>query len=139
VTTSIQAHANAVLNLLRADALLTVYDSQVPSGAPDHYALVYTYRQLAGGLIAPDKTSLVGDSSTVDMRFYIHCVGADAVAARAVQGRVENALSDVTPSVAGRACFPIRWVEGTQADRDEETLAAVFDNVDVYSLVTVPG
>jgi hypothetical protein len=77
VTTSIQAHADAVLGLLRADAQLTVYDGKV--------------------------------------------------------------TGDVTPSVAGRACFPIRWVEGTQVQRDEATLSAVFDNVDVYSLVTVPG
>lgn len=138
MTTSIQAHADAVLGLLRADTLLTVYDGKV-TGTADHYVLVYTYRQLPGGLLTPDKTALTGVTSTVEMQFYCHCVGADAIAARAVQGRVENALSDVTPSVAGRACFPIRWAEGSQAQRDEETLATVFDNVDVYSLVTVPG
>ena len=135
---SVQDHANAVLNLLRADPLLTVYDGQV-TGTADHYALVYTFRQLPGGELAPDKTPLTGDTTTVDMRFYIHCVGADAVAARAIQARVQTALQDVTPSVAGRACFPIRWVEGQQAQRDEDTLSLVVDNVDVYSLVTVPG
>lgn len=135
---TLQDHANAVLNLLRADASLTVYDGQV-TGTADHYALVYTYRTLPSGDLAPDKTALTGDTTTVDMRFYIHCVGGDAIAARAVQARVETALRDVTPSVAGRACFPIRWVEGTQAQRDEETLALVVDNVDVYSLVSVPG
>jgi hypothetical protein len=135
---SIQDHANAVLNLLRADASLTVYDGTV-TGTADHYVLVYTFRQLPGGELAPDKTSLVGDSTTVDMRFYCHCVGVDAVAARAVQARVQTALADVTPTVAGRACFPIRWVEGQQQQRDEETLSPVFDAVDVYSLVTVPG
>lgn len=135
---SIQDHANAVLNLLRADAQLTVYDGQV-TGTADHYALVYSFRQLPGGELAPDKTSLVGDSTTVDMRFYIHCVGVDAVAARAVQGRVQAALLDVRPTIAGRECFPIRWVEGTQQEPNEETLSLVVDAVDVYSLVTVPG
>lgn len=135
---SIQDHATAVLNLLRADTLLTVYDGQV-TGTADHYVLVYTFRQLPGGQIAPDKTPLTGDTTTVDMRFYCHCVGVDAIAARAVQGRVQAVLLDVTPAVSGRACFPIRWVEGQQQQRDEETLALVVDAVDVYSLVTVPG
>lgn len=135
---TLQDHANAVLNLLRADALLTVYDGQV-TGSTDHYVLVYTFRQLPGGELAPDKTSLAGDVTTVDMRFYCHCVGAGAVASRAVQARVQAALQDVTPVVAGRACFPIRWVEGQQQERDEDTLALVVDTVDVYSLVTVPG
>ena len=135
---TLQDHANAVLNLLRADALLTVYDGQV-TGTADHYALVYTFRQLPGGELAPDKTPLTGDTTTVDMRFYIHCVGSDATASRAVQARVEAALKDVTPVVAGRACFPVRWVEGSPPERDEETLALVIDMVDVYSLVTVPG
>ncbi len=135
---TLQDHADAVLNLLRADALLTVYDGQV-TGSADHYVLVYTFRQLPGGEIAPDKTSLVGDSTTVDMRFYCHCVGVDAVAARAFQGRVQAALLDVTPSVAGRACFPIRWVDGQQQQRNEETLGLVVDAVDVYGLTSVPG
>lgn len=135
---SIQDHATAVLDLLRADTALTVYDGIV-TGTADHYVLVYTFRQQPGGDTAPDKTALTGDSSTVDMRFYCHCVGTDAVAARAIQARVQTALLDVTPTVAGRACFPIRWVEGQQARRDEDTLASVFDAVDVYSLVTVPG
>jgi hypothetical protein len=135
---TLQDHANAVLNLLRADMSLTVYDGRV-DGTADHYALVYTFRQLPGGELAPDKTSLTGDTTTVDMRFYIHCVGVDGIASRAVQARVQAALLDVTPTVSGRACFPIRWVEGTQVSRDEETLSAVFDAVDVYSLVSVPG
>jgi hypothetical protein len=135
---TLQDHADAVLNLLRADALLTVHDGQV-TGTADHYVLVYTFRQLPGGEIAPDKTSLVGDSTTVDMRFYCHCVGVDAVASRAIQARVQAALLDVTPSLAGRACFPIRWLDGQQQQRNEETLGLIVDAIDVYSLVSVPG
>lgn len=135
---SIQAHAAAVLGLLTADPQLTVYDGKV-TGSTYPYVLVYTFRQLPGGLIAPDKTSLTGESTTVDMRFYCHCVGANAVAARAVQARVETALLDVTPSVVGRTCFPIRWLDGQQQNRDEETLALVVDAVDVYGLTSVPA
>lgn len=135
---SLQAHADAVLGLLRADTALTVYDGQV-TGTADHYVVVYTFRQLPDGQVAPDKTPLTGDTVTVDMRFYCHCIGTDAVAARAVQARVETALLDVTPLVVGRACFPIRWHDGQQASKDEVTLSLVVDNVDVYRLVTVPG
>lgn len=135
---TIQAHADAVLNLLRSDVLLTVYDGKV-TGSADHYALVYCFRQLPGGLIAPDKTALDGLTTTVDMRIYVHCVGVDAIAARAIQGRVEARLLDVTPTVAGRTCFPIRWLEGQQIIRDEETLSSVFDAVDVYGLTSVPA
>jgi hypothetical protein len=135
---TLQDHADAVLDLLRADAQLTVYDGQV-TGTADHYVLVYTFRQLPGGLIAPDKTSLTGDTTTVDMRFYCHCVGANAVAARAVQARVEARLLDVVPTVVGRECFPIRWLDGQQHNRDEETLALVVDTVDVYGLTSVPA
>jgi len=135
---TLQDHADAVLSLLRADAALTVYDGMV-TGTADHYVIVYTFRQLPGGDAAPDKTPLTGDTTTVDMRFYCHCVGVDGVAARAVQARVQAALLDATPAVTGRACFPIRWVEGTQVLRDEETLSPVFDAVDVYGLTSVPG
>lgn len=135
---SLQDHADAVLTLLRADASLTVYDGAV-TGTADHYVLVYTFRQLPGALVMPDKISLTGDSTTVDMRFYCHCVGVNAIAARAVQARVQAVLLDVTPTISGRACFPIRWIEGQQSERDEETLSTVFDAVDVYGLVTVPG
>jgi hypothetical protein len=86
VTTSIQAHADAVLGLLRADTSADRLRRQGDRDA-DHYVLVYTFRQLPGGLLSPDKTPLTGATVTVDMQFYCHCVGADAIAARAVQGR----------------------------------------------------
>lgn len=136
---TIQDHADAVLGLLRADGLLTVYDAMVPATPTDHYVVVYTFRQRPDGLTAPDKIALTGASSAVDMRVYCHCVGRNAIAARAVQARVEALLLDVTPTVAGRACFPIRLIDGQQTQRDEETGAAVFDNTDVYGWTSVPG
>lgn len=133
---SIQDHADAGLTLLQADADLTVFDGKVTS-ATDHYVLVYTFRQLPTGLVAPDKIRLTGQSRAVDMRMYCHCVGTTAAAARAVQGRVQQLLLDVTPTVAGRVCFPIRWIEGQQTQRDEETLRPTFDEVDVYGWSSV--
>lgn len=135
---TIQDHADAGLNLLRADAALTVYDGKV-TGSADHYVLVYTFRLRPDGLTAPDKIPLTGQSIAVDMRMYCHCVGTTAESARAIQGRVEALLLDVTPTVPGRTCMPIRLLDGQQGQRSEETLTSVFDNVDVYGWTSVPG
>jgi hypothetical protein len=135
---SVQDHVTAGLALLTADTSLTVYDGKV-TGTATNYVLVYTFRQLPDGLTAPDKLSLTGASTLVDMRLYCHCVGSTAEASRWVQGRVEAALLDVTPTVAGRMCNPIRWMDGQQSSRDEETLTAVFDQVDVYGWWSLPG
>ena len=59
-------------------------------------------------------------------------------AARGIQGRVQELLLDVVPVVTGRTCLPIRWMDGQVADRDEETLRSVFDQVDVYGWSSVP-
>jgi hypothetical protein len=136
---TIQDHADAGLDLLRADADLTVYDGEVGKNPPDRYVLVYTFRLRPDGLTAPDKIPLTGASIAVDMRMYCHCVGATASAARAIQGRVEALLLDVTPSVPERTCFPVRLLDGQQAIRNEQTLTSVFDNVDVYGWTSVPG
>lgn len=133
---SIQDHVDAGLALLQADEDLTVFDGKVTS-AVDHYVLVYTFRQLPTGLVAPDKIRFTGQSRAVDMRLYCHCVGTTAAAARAIQGRVQQLLLDVTPTIAGRTCFPIRWIEGQQTQRDEQTLRAAFDEVDVYGWTSV--
>lgn len=135
---TIQDHADAGLDLLRADSLLTVYDGKV-TGTADHYVIVYSFRLRPDGLTAPDKIPLSGQSIAVDMRMYCHCVGTTASAARAIQGRVEARLLDVTPTVAGRMCGPIRLLDGLQGQRSEETLTSVFDNVDVYGWGSVPG
>lgn len=136
---TVEDHAAAGLALLVADANLTVFDGKVPLGAPNAYVVVYTFRLRPDGLAAPDAVPLTGTSNAVDMRLYCHCVGATAAAARLVQGRVEAALLDVTPVVASRSCFPIRLLDGQQAQRDEETGTPVFDIVDVYGWRSVPG
>lgn len=135
---TIQDHADAVLALLEADAGLAVYDGKV-TGTADHYVLVYLFRLRPDGLVAPDKIPLTAASVTVDMRLYCHCVGRTASAARAMQGRVEALLLDVVPTVTGRACSPIRLLDGQQASRDEQTLVSSFDQVDVYGFWSQPA
>lgn len=135
------AHANAVLGLLNASVPATtgVYDGEVPDAPKKQYLLVYMYLMTPDGLAAPDAVSLNFDSDVVDLWVYCHCVGEDAVAARAISAQARTALLNVTPVVTGRTCFPIRWREGQPPRRDEETGALVMDQVDVYAFRSVPG
>jgi hypothetical protein len=139
VTWPIQDHTAAVMALLAADSQLTTYDGAVPKTPAAQYALVYFYIETPDGQTAPDKISLTYASNAINVRAYVHCVGSTPSAARAIAGRVRQALLDVTPTVAGRSCWPIRWIEGQPPQRDEETLQSVFDLVDVYGFSSVPS
>jgi hypothetical protein len=139
VSTTVEDHVESGLALLRTNTNLTVYDGLVPKDAPNAYVVVHTFRQRPDGLTAPDKVPLTGTSVAVDMRMYCHCVGSTAAAARLVQGQVEATLLDMTPTVTGRSCFPIRLIDGAQSQPNEETGASVWDNVDVYGWTSVPA
>lgn len=129
-----QAHADAILGLLNADTDLTVYDSAVPKGALPPYVLVYP------STTTPEGTSLTNLQDRAVTRAYCHCVGADAIAARAVAGRVAAALLNVTPTVTGRVCWPIRDDDaGAPPDRDESTGVLVMDRLAVYRLESLPA
>lgn len=138
MTWTIQDHAHAVLNVL-STAGVTVHDGEVADGAPAPYVLVYLYVQTPDGQVAPDKVALSGGSTVVDMWIYCHCVGLTAAAARGVSGAVSSALLDKVVTISGRTCFPIRWREGQPPVRNEDTGEAIFDQVDVYGLTSVPG
>lgn len=139
---TVQDHANAVLALLDADntsPALVVLDGAVTGTQPLPYVLVYLMLQTPDGLAAPDKVSLDFNSDVIDMWVYCHCVGGNAAAARSVSARVRAALLNVTPTIANRVCFPIRYREGNPPQRDESTGPLVMDQVDVYGLTTVPA
>jgi hypothetical protein len=133
----IDEHAQAVLALLGAvtSPALTVYDGKVPSGI-DPKATPYVLVYFAGG--RPDLT-FDGVTITYQLRATCHCVGGSAQAARMVADRVATALIDVTPTVTGRACWPIRWEDGLPPQRDETTGSLVFDQIDTYGFLSVPG
>lgn len=139
---TIQDHANAFLALLQAVPGMTTYDGAVPRAPtvpPERYALVYFSIENPDGVAAPDKTSLTFDAVAINARAYVHCVGGNAMSARAVSGLVRDAVLNVTPSVAGRSCFPIRWLEGQPPQRDESSGPLVMDLVDVYGWTSVPA
>lgn len=136
---TVQAHADAFLGLLGTDATLTVYDGAVPKTPAPTYALVYLTFWTPDGETAPDKVNLSFNSDVIDLRGYVHCVGPNAVSARAIAQRVRAALLNVRPVIAGRECFPIRWKDGNPAQRDETTGVLVVDQADVYGFSSVPG
>lgn len=134
-----KAHADTGLNLLHAvcDPIpIPVYDGQVPNGATRPYVLVYTEvsRPHTAEGIALDSLSVA-----YLVRWYCHCVGETAVAARAVAMEVRTALLDVRPAITGRACDPIRQETTQPPGRDETTGVLVMDAIGVYSLQTLPG
>lgn len=139
---TLQAHVQAFLDLLDADngpPPLAWLDGLVPVGQLPPYVVVHFTLWTPDAELAPDKVALGFDSDVIDLRAYCHCVGGNAVAARVVAGRVRTAVLNVTPTVAGRSCFPIRWKDGQPPTRDETTGATVMDLVDIYGFTSVPG
>lgn len=135
----IQDHADAALALLRAAPglpPLAVYpdeDGVVPDGLAPPYVRVYITVQ------RPDGTDLSGQSDIAECRVYTHSIGANDVAARAVADRCADALLDVTPTVAGRVCWPIRHEASLPPRRDEETGPVVIDQADTYVWASLPA
>lgn len=142
MTWPIQDHADAILNLLRADAELVVCDGEVPKDVSPPYVLVYFAMNTPSASADPGKVKLSTCSDVADMRAYCHSVGSAPEApraARAVAGRVRAALLNVTPVIEGRVVWPIEWDDGQLPHRDDDVPARpVFDQVDVYRLVSVP-
>jgi hypothetical protein len=129
-----QALANVGLNLLRADLSLKVYDGTVPSPTPaPPYVLVYTVIARPADA-ASGAHALSSLSSHWTASWYCHCVGGDAVAARAVAQRVRTQLLDVAPVVAGLSCGLIRQADSQPPARDETTGVLVMDALLVFEL-----
>jgi hypothetical protein len=135
----IQEHADAALALLRAapgSPALAVYpdeDGVVPDGLQPPYVRVYITVGRPGG------TDLSGQSDVAECRIYTHSIGANDIAARAVAARVADALLDVTPTVPGRVCWPIRYEAGLPVQRDESTGQMVISQPDTYLFASLPG
>ena len=133
---TIQQHAAAIIGLLTADTMLTVYDGRVPDDAPNAYVLIY-----CDDADPEDAESrpLTGASGRQVTGAICHCVSGTQAGARVVADRVRTALLDVVPVVAGRVCAPIRREDGQPVQRDESTGVTVQDLVTVYRLESVPA
>jgi hypothetical protein len=133
-----QAIANIVLGLLGLDnGIPNVFDGFVPAGQggnaiPPPYVLVYTTVERPVG---EPSNSADGRSRTFVARWYCHCVGANAIAARAMAQRVRTQLLDVRPTGAPLAslnCGLIRHESSTPPRRDETTGSLVMDAIETY-------
>lgn len=144
----IQAHADAILDLLRDDTDLTVFPvadgepgsgtSIVPAGSLPPYVSVHI---TVGRALGPDPAAPTLDmrSGRVVARAYCHCVGTNDIGSRAVAQRVSAALLDVRVSIDGRSCYPIRFDSDVPPRDDESTGRLVSDLTVVYRLESVPG
>lgn len=127
-----QAIVNAAFTLLAADTSLVTLDGYVPNGVQPPYVVVYTS---IGRPSADPDNSLDGRSRIFTARWYCHCVGGSAMAARAVAQRVRTQLLDVRPVVAGLQCDLIREVPHPPPPvRDEMTGTLVMDALQIYEL-----
>jgi hypothetical protein len=132
-----QLHATAVLSLL-AGAGLTVHDGTVPPNPSYPYCALFIN---AGDR---DTTNLDYASDVQAYDVQVTSVGATAASARIVAAKVATALVDVTPTVTGRTCWPLR-VEASQTIREDRdvtipgTATHPLYAVDVYRLMSVPS
>lgn len=132
-----QLHADAGLNLLRADSGLTVYDGAVPNPWPGlPFVLVYVVVEWPA---RGEGISLDSLSVKCQVSWYCHSVGETAIASRAVAQRVRAALLNQRPTVSGRVCGLINQESADPPRRDESIGTVVMNAVSVYSLVTMPG
>jgi hypothetical protein len=127
-----QALAQVALDLLAADANLTVYDGAVPNLAPRPYVLVYT--SISRPSDDPDN-ALDGPTRVWQVRWICHCVADNGKAARGIAQRVRTQLLDVQPAVVGLSCGLIRMEsDSLPPQRDETTGVLVMDAVETYRL-----
>lgn len=133
-----QLHVATILALLRTSGspALTVHDGAVPDGGTPPYVLVYVHMEHPEGAAG---NAVDGISRSAVARFYCHCVGGNAEAARALATRARAALLDVRPVIAGRVCGLIREEQALPPDKDETTGALVMDAIRVYRLRTDPA
>lgn len=135
----INEHAAAVLALLRGAGKppsIRVDDGKAPNPLPDPRTSPYV-------LVYFDSNDPESDKEAAPYRFQLtatcHCIGGGAEAARMVADWVRTALLMVAPTVSGRSCFPITREQGSPPQRDESTGSTVMDQVDLYTLESIPG
>lgn len=132
-----QAHATAVLALLTG-AGLTVHDGAVPANPDYPYAVLY----VGTGDRGPASITMASDQQTYSMQ--VTTVGATAASARIYAARALAALLDITPTVTGRVCWPIR-LEAAQPPREDRditipgTATHPVYAVDVYRVASRPA
>lgn len=129
----IRAHVAAVYALLDAVANLNVYDGVVPNTPALPYVVLWANQG------APSSNTVEQASTRRDFTIQTTYVGSTPEQARWAAEKAQGALLDVTPTVAGRQCWPL-VVEASQSTRvDLDVDPPVFLSVDVWRLASVPA
>lgn len=117
---------------------MALYDGQVPGDPRFPYLVLWT---------APgDRPAPTLDNSHVqfDTRLHTTYVGGNAAAVRIVLAKVETALLDVRPTVAGRSCWKLTKLFSEPIRQDEDvtipgTSLHPMYGVDVWRLASTPA
>jgi hypothetical protein len=129
----IRAHAQAVLEVLRADPVLDVYDSHVPNLPPLPYVVVWSSAPRLTG------SRTCGDQPEADARWQTSSVGGSPEQARAVQERVRERLSGVRLAVAGRAMARVQHLASPPLYEDRDVDPPVFLAADQWAAFSGPA
>ena len=125
--------AQACLQLLAATGIPLVDDERVPGSLPSRYFRVYTATERPDDA---DGNALIGRSSTWTTRWYVHHVGQNDTAVRALSMQSRTALLDKRPTVTGRSCGLIRQEAVQPPRRDENAGPLVIDLIVVYRMTS---
>lgn len=125
--------AQAGLLLLAATGIPLFDDERVPPSQAVRYFRVYTATERpadAGG------NALIGRSAAWTTRWYVHHVGENDKAVRALAMQSRTALLDVRPAVTGRSCGLIRQEAVQPPRRAERVGGLLIDLVVVYRMTS---
>lgn len=131
-------HAQAILDLLTAafPPPRKVFDGKVDPPVSNVKATPYVLARFSE--VEP-ALNFVGSTHEYGIRVTLHCVGANDQAARRVARDAAAALQDVTPTVANRKCYPIRWDDSAEQPPEESLGVTVASQVLAYVLRSIPA
>lgn len=113
---------------------VTLYVTRAPAGSAPPYAVLH---------FAPDVASATSANDKTDWRswmFVTHSVGSDADQCEWVRERLEAALLDHAPTVAGRSCDRItRLGSGVPPEVDNDVQPPLVLARDTWVFASVPN
>lgn len=119
------SHVDEVLALMEATGF-TVHDGHVPTDPSYPYAVLYAR--------TPDRSinSMRHTSGRLDLRFQVTSVGLTGESARIVAQAMQDALLDVTVTVAGWTNYPIRDTPNDQPLREDREVTLTSGRHPMY-------
>ena len=124
---------DGVLDLLRADANLSVYDGAPPANPA--YPMVVVYSN--GGTRSVSDVSGRSRQSDVRIQCTVHAVST--LSARIVADRVLAALVDRVPTAPGWRCGPVRHESSPPAYADDSIAQPVVVQPLLFTVSAVPA